>query len=322
MTLPNRDGDSRSADKPSSVAKRRILSIAAVTPRGGRRHQYGVNPLKTSEGNTTAAEALLLRDRWITITGVVVLTLLAWWYVLAGAGTGMSIWDMTTWQFPPPEAALMAMQWSATYWLVMVLMWWVMMIAMMTPSATPLVLLYARATRHAQAKGQLAAGVVPTGVFLGGYLVAWLAFSIVATSAQWGLEKLGLVHGMLMWSVDRTFTGALLTIVGLYQLTPLKAACLTHCRSPTQYLSQHWRAGSWGAFVMGLEHGAYCLGCCWFLMALLFAGGIMNLVWIAGLAIFVLIEKVAPWGNWVAQGAGVAMIAGGAWFLVGERLVG
>ena len=272
--------------------------------------------------DTTPAETLLQRDRWITIAGIVVLTLLAWWYVLEGAGTGMSTLAMTTWQFPPPVPGMaMPAEWSATHWLIMVLMWWVMMIAMMTPSATPLVLLYARAPRHAQTRGQLAAGSVPTGTFLLGYLVAWLGFSIVATSAQWGLEKAGLVHGMKMWSIDRHFTAALLIIVGVYQLTPLKSACLEHCRSPAHFLSRHWRPGSWGAFVMGIEHGAYCLGCCWFLMALLFAGGIMNLVWIAGLAIFVLVEKVAPMGHWVARVAGVALIAAGVWLLVGERLV-
>ena len=165
--------------------------------------------------DTTPAETLLQRDRWITIAGIVVLTLLAWWYVLEGAGTGMSTLAMTTWQFPPPVPGMsMPAEWSATHWLIMVLMWWVMMIAMMTPSATPLVLLYARATRHAQTRGQLAAGAVPTGTFLLGYLVAWLSFSIVATSAQWGLEKAGLVHGMKMWSIDRHFTAALLIIVG------------------------------------------------------------------------------------------------------------
>lgn len=268
---------------------------------------------------TTPTETILRRDRWITISGIVILTLLSWWYVLEGAGTGMSTLGMTTWKFPPPAPGMaMPATWDATYSVIMILMWWVMMIAMMTPSAAPLVLLYARATRHAQAKGQLAAGTVPTGMFLMGYLVAWLGFSIVATIAQWALEQLGLVHGMMMWSVDSYFTAVLLMIVGLYQLTPLKTACLEHCRSPMQYLSQHWRPGSLGAFRMGLEHGTYYLGCCWFLMALLFAGGIMNLVWIAGLAIFVLVEKIAPFGHWIARIAGVAMIVAGGWVLVGS----
>ena len=268
-------------------------------------------------GQDTPAESVLRRDRWIAIAGLALLSVLAWWYLLEGAGTGMSVRAMSTWAFPPPLRPAMPAEWNLTYWFIMFVMWWVMMIAMMTPSAAPMVLLYARTSRHAQRKGRMAAGPIPTAVFLSGYLIAWLGFSVAATVAQWTFEQLGLVHGMMMWSINRPLSAVLLIAAGLYQLSALKHVCLEHCRSPAEYLSRNWRNGQSGAFQMGLHHGAYCLGCCWVLMALLFVGGTMNLVWIAGLAIVVLVEKVAPFGHRLAQALGIAMIAAGIWLLVG-----
>ena len=166
-------------------------------------------------------------------------------------------------------------------------------------------------------QGKLPAGAVPTFVFVLGYLLSWAAFSGAATGLQWGLERVALIHQMMMWSINPIFTAALLIAAGLYQLTPLKTVCLEHCRSPAQYLAQHFRPGAAGAFRLGWRHGAYCLGCCWFLMALLFAGGIMNLVWIAGLAVYVLIEKVAPNGQLIARMAGAAMVLVGLWVAAG-----
>ena len=255
-------------------------------------------------------EAGLRRDRLVILAGLVALTLLAWLFVLDGAGTGMSVRAMTTWSFPPPIRPSMAMAWGIEYWVVMFFMWWIMMIAMMTPSAAPIVLLHARVARHGQAKGRMAAGPVPTAVFYGGYLAVWAGFSVAATAAQWGLERVGLMHGMLMWSIDGYFSAALLGLAGLYQLSGWKHACLEHCRSPAHYLSTRWRTGAWGALRMGAEHGAYCLGCCWGLMALLFVGGTMNIVWIAGLSILVLLEKLLPCGRRVAQAVGWALLAG------------
>ena len=257
---------------------------------------------------STAVEALLRRQRLIVVAGLVLITALAWWWVAIGAGTGMSVLAMTTWQFPPPVRPSMIETWTPGYALVKFFMWWIMMIAMMTPSASPMVLLYGRAYRHEQRQGKLAPGIVPTFIFVLGYLLAWGVFSAIATGLQWGLERAGLIHQMLMWSINPLFSAAILIVAGLYQLTPLKTACLKHCRSPAQFLSQNFRPGVAGAARLGWKHGLYCLGCCWFLMALLFAGGIMNLVWIAGLAVFVLIEKVAPKGELVARIAGVAMV--------------
>jgi predicted metal-binding membrane protein len=225
----------------------------------------------------------------------------------------MSTIAMTTWQFPPPRPS-MTMQgaWSPAYWLTMLIMWWVMMIAMMVPSAAPMILLYARVFRHGQARGQIPGALAPTAVFAAGYLLCWLGFSVLATSLQFALEHYGLLHGMMMWSTDRWLTAGLLAAAGLYQLSPLKTTCLAQCRSPTEFLARHWRPGRVGAFRMGIAHGAYCLGCCWALMLLLFAAGIMNLVWIAGLSILVLIEKLAPFGGALTKPLAVLLLLGAA----------
>jgi predicted metal-binding membrane protein len=266
---------------------------------------------------TTTAEGLLQRDRWIVAGGLVLICALSWIYLLGGAGTGMSTAAMTTWQFPPPiRVVTSGGSWGPSYWVVMVLMWWIMMIAMMTPSAAPVVLLYARVYRHGQRHGQIESPYVPTASFVAGYLFVWLVFSLGATSLQWLLESLDLLDAMMMWSSDLVLSGGLLIAAGTYQFSPLKQACLKHCRSPIEFVSQHWRQGRVGATVMGIEHGIYCVGCCWLVMALLFVGGIMNLVWIAGLAIIVLVEKIAPAGRQVANAAGAAMIATGGYLLV------
>lgn len=266
----------------------------------------------------TVAERLIAKDRIITIAGLVALSLLAWVWIITGAGTGMNVITMSTFTFPPSAMDASTLSWSPLYGVLMLTMWWVMMIAMMVPSAAPMVLLYGRVARHARKRDQMEGGALPASVFVLGYLLAWLGFSALATGAQWGLERAGLMHQMLMWSTSTTLTALLIITAGLYQLTPLKRACLEHCRSPAEYLSKHWRDGRSGAFTMGLNHGVYCLGCCWMLMVLLFAGGIMNLVWIAGLAIIVLIEKVTSWGARFSQGMAVLLIGGGVWvFLQG-----
>ncbi|MGI9423481.1 MAG: DUF2182 domain-containing protein [Hyphomicrobiaceae bacterium] len=262
---------------------------------------------------TSPVESLLRRDRLIVSTGLIIIIALSWAWLLSGAGTGMSVSQMTTWSFPPPMRQSMPMAWELAYWITMLGMWWVMMIAMMTPSAAPMILLYARALRHAQAKGKKATGPVPTAWFLAGYLASWFGFSVAATVVQWGLEQAGLLHGMMMWSLSRPLSGALLVAAGIYQLSPFKSVCLEHCRSPAEFLSKHWRDGQSGAFVMGIAHGNYCIGCCWVLMALLFVGGTMNLVWIAGLAAIVLAEKILPAGHRVAPVIGGFLIAAGLW---------
>jgi predicted metal-binding membrane protein len=259
-------------------------------------------------------ETLLRNDRAIVAAGLAATTLLAWLYLFTGAGTGMDPAAMTSLKLFGRMAMPMNRDasWSASYWAIMLAMWWVMMIAMMLPSAAPAVLLYARVCRQSQKTG----AAVPTATFVLGYLVAWLAFSAVATALQAGLERIGLLDRMMMWSTDRTLTAAFLLAAGIFQLSPLKSVCLEHCRTPVDILTRHWRQGTLGALRMGLHHGAYCVGCCWLLMALLFAGGVMNLIWIAALTIFVLVEKLAPHGGWTAKATGLLLIAAAAYVLL------
>jgi predicted metal-binding membrane protein len=264
-------------------------------------------------------ERLLRRDRLVVGGGLVLLTVLAWLYILAGAGTGMRAWHMVSLSLFPHRLGEMAMggmamhpgMWSPGYWVIMLLMWWVMMVAMMTPSAAPMILLYARATRHAQDGGRLQPGAASTAAFASGYLLVWLAFSIAATLVMWLLERAGVLSVTRMASTGAWLSGGLLIAAGLYQFSPLKNVCLRVCRAPAEFLSRHWRPGASGALRMGLEHGAFCVGCCWVLMALLFVGGIMNLLWIAVLAILVLAEKVAPAGIWVSRVVGAVLVAWG-----------
>jgi predicted metal-binding membrane protein len=282
-----------------------------------------------------AFERLLKRDRMITLTGLAVLCALAWLYIVTGAGLGMSAWEMTTLApFPHQQAPAMmpdmpdmpgmdmgatAQQrtpWGFGTWALIITMWWIMMIAMMTPSAAPTILLFALVHRHALAQGQVKENLAPTGAFAAGYMLVWLAFSIAAAALHWALERTGLVSAVMMGSQSRWLSGAVLIAAGLYQLSPLKNICLAHCRTPTSFLSRHWRPHATGALRLGALHGAYCVGCCWMLMALLFAGGVMNLIWIAALAILVLIEKAMPQGQWVGRSVGVAVICWGVAMLV------
>jgi predicted metal-binding membrane protein len=199
------------------------------------------------------------------------------------------------------------MAWTPGYAVMMFFMWWIMMMAMMLPSASPMILLFAMINCKQREKG---APYVPTGLFVAGYLLVWGAFSLVAIAAQWGLERIGLLSSM-MASTSVLLGAGLLIAAGAYQLTPLKHACLRHCRSPIFFISHHWRPGNLGALRMGIEHGAFCTGCCWFLMALLFYGGVMNLYWIIGLALFVLLEKTIPAGHWLGRITGALLIAWG-----------
>jgi predicted metal-binding membrane protein len=206
--------------------------------------------------------------------------------------------------------------WTLGYAGLMFAMWWVMMAAMMLPSAAPILLLFARVNR-AERSGHRP--YVPTGIFAAGYLTAWGGFSALATGLQRALEQLGLLSPMMTTS-SYWLGGAILIAAGMWQLTPVKRICLRHCRSPIGFLAQSWRPGRLGAFGMGLEHGTYCLGCCWFLMGLLFFGGVMNLFWIAGLAAFVLLEKTIPMGHWVGRIAGIGIAAWGVMMLATATL--
>lgn len=287
-----------------------------------------------------AFERLLKRDRVITLAGLSALCALAWLYIVAGAGLGMSAWEMTTLTLFPHSQAHDMMpgmtgmdmsdmrdmdmpdmdmgaapveraSWGGAQWALMIAMWWIMMIAMMTPSAAPAILIYSQVHRHALAGGQVQDKLAPTGAFAAGYLSVWLGFAVAAAALHWVLENSGLVSAMMMGSRSRGFSAAVLIVAGIYQLSPLKNVCLSFCRAPAAFLSRHWRPRRLGAFRLGAMHGAHCVGCCWMLMALLFVGGVMNVVWIAALAILVLAEKVLPAGTGFGRVAGVAMIVWG-----------
>jgi len=257
-----------------------------------------------------AVERLLRRDTAVVAGALFLLVLVAAVYTLQGVGMGMSAIDMTRMAGPVGEPMAMAMQphWTALYAVLVFLMWWIMMIAMMTPGAAPLLLLFT-AVKRAGPEADRAS--LLSGVLLSGYLAAWAAFSVFATLLQWAGAKAGLVDGAMMALEGRWLAGIVLIAAGLYQFTPIKSACLRHCRSPGQFLADHRSPGVSGAFRLGLVHGAYCLGCCWALMAMLFVGGIMNLVWIAGLTAYVLLEKLLPFGMVLARIAGVGMLLAG-----------
>jgi predicted metal-binding membrane protein len=201
----------------------------------------------------------------------------------------------------------MAMPWNAADVAFTFAMWAVMMVGMMMASAAPVVLLFA--AMHRGRGARRAPRVV--FAFCAGYLLVWTVFSADAALAQWALHQAALLSPAMTTSSAR-LSGAILIAAGAYQLTPFKGACLSHCRSPLGFLMSHWRDGTGGALRMGIVHGVYCLGCCWALMCVLFVVGVMNLVWVAAIAIFVLVEKIGPSGVWVARAAGVAMIAAGA----------
>jgi predicted metal-binding membrane protein len=262
-------------------------------------------------GPAPIVERLLRRERAITAAALGVLCALAWFYLLNGAGFGAAAQDMDMAGMDMGRGAETHPQaWSAGFFALSVGMWWTMMVAMMVPSAAPTILLYGQVRRRASSQGQTA-DLAPIGIFAGAYLVVWLGFSLLAVLAQWALQRNGLVSPDGMASRSRWLSASVLIGAGLYQLSPLQNACLSHCRSPAAFLSRHWQAGTWGALRLGVLHGAYCVGCCWMLMALLFVGGVMNLAWVAGLTLLVIAQKLLPGGQWVGRICGLALLVWG-----------
>jgi predicted metal-binding membrane protein len=268
--------------------------------------------------NDTALELVLRRDRTVVVSAVVLLLALAWAYILwIATDMDMGGMDMREFRMIPAGIGIMApalAPWSPFEFFLVLIMWAVMMIGMMTPSATPMILIHARVARQAAAQHKPFA---PTAWFAGGYLAAWTAFALAATYAQWALERASLLTPA-MQSATNILGGVVLVIAGLYQWSPAKDACLVQCQAPLVFIQRHggFRRDAVGALWLGLRHGAYCVGCCWALMALLFVGGVMNVLWIAGLAIFVLLEKVIPAGRAMPRIAGFFLVVSGAWLLV------
>ena len=262
-----------------------------------------------------SVEKLLKHERRVVASALLLVCLTAWVYTLSGAGMGMSAFEMTRQgqeSMSMDAASMPKTAWTFGYAALMLGMWWVMMIAMMLPSAAPTILLATALNNRSSARQRPYGG---TAFFTLGYLLAWLFFSVVAVSGQWFLQHIDQMSSM-MQSQNSLLTGCLLISAGLWQFTPVKQACLRHCRSPVEFLTRRCRPGNSGAFLMGIEHGSYCLGCCWFLMALLFAGGVMNLYWIAGLALYVLAEKLLKYGEWIGKATGLVLVVWGSIVLV------
>ncbi|MES2980126.1 MAG: DUF2182 domain-containing protein [Pseudomonadota bacterium] len=243
------------------------------------------------------------RDRLLFAGAMLLVVAGSWAYLLTGAGT---LADMGGMLMPMSSGP-----WTARHAAVMFAMWAVMMAAMMLPSAMPMILFFGRIASERRARGGEA---VASMFFTLGYVAIWLAFSAFAVLLQLALERAALLSPM-METTSVVFAGLILAGAGAYQWTPFKQACLRRCRSPLEFVLTQWRQGRAGAFQMGARHGGYCLGCCWTLMLLLFVGGVMNLAWITGIALFVLVEKLAPAGHWLGRGAGLVLVAWGLFTL-------
>ncbi len=289
----------------------------------------------------TFTESILRRDRSVVLAGLGAILLLSWTYMgylawdmnsmmemgSAGMETGSAGMDMATASSAMAmsageldmgsagmEMVMPAVQpWGMMDFLMMFVMWTIMMFAMMTPSAAPMVLTYTKINRQ---RGTSLGPISGTGIFFLGYLLIWTAFSAAATLAQGGLHAATLLSPM-METTSPILGGIILIAAGLFQFTPLKYACLAHCRTPLGFFMTEWREGPSGALIMGVRHGAYCVGCCWLIMAVLFVAGVMNLFWIAIIAAYVLLEKVLPAGHRVSWAIGVLMIGWGAWMMIG-----
>lgn len=257
-------------------------------------------PLLTSPSDP----AVIARSGRLAIgVGIAVLSVLSWAYV-AAMDWGMENMDVSQdWLLMPGMV-----DWNRTDLVLVFIMWAIMMVAMMLPSAAPMLMLFSKIS-HGRASA--ARALVATGALAAGYVTVWTAFSLIATLTQWGLLEARLLSPM-MTSANPILSAVLLAVAGVYQFTPLKNACLTRCRSPWSVLLNDWHDGFAGAFVMGLHQGAYCTGCCWLLMALMFVFGVMNLFWIAALSLLVLLEKLLREPRWFARGTGAVLLAWGA----------
>jgi predicted metal-binding membrane protein len=254
--------------------------------------------------------ALLKRDRAIVALGLAGVATLAWIYLI------YMEWGMRHMDVGMNMVIMPAMQhWTAWDLALVFLMWVVMMVAMMIPTASPIILLFAEINRR---RNGHQVTFVSTGQFLLGYLTAWTGFSALATLAQWALLTAALVSPM-MQSTSKALGGGLLLGAGLFQFSPLKYACLAQCRSPMGFLATEWRDGPGAAFRMGLKHGSYCLGCCWALMVLLFVFGVMNLLWVACISGFVLLEKITSANKLISRLGGLVLIVWAAWIVFGSQ---
>ena len=263
----------------------------------------------------TILEAMLKRDRLVVMAALGVLAGLAWAYI------GYLAWDMRDMDTGGAggiggigiAAAMPRMEaWTLVDLATLFVMWSVMMVAMMLPAVSNMLLAFATINRRRRERRE---PYVATVVFLCGYLLVWVGFGAVATLIQWGLQSAALLSPMMV-GTSPVLGGVLLIAAGIFQWTPIKDICLAHCRSPMGFILSDWREGTGGAVLMGLHHGAFCVGCCWVLMGLLFVAGVMNLLWVAALTVFVVIEKLAPRGDVVGRITGGVLVVAGVALLV------
>jgi predicted metal-binding membrane protein len=245
-------------------------------------------------------DVVLRREKLIVGACLAALVLAAWAYLIH-LNTTMPPMDMAGMVMPEPQ------KWGQAALLLLFVMWAVMMVAMMVPSATPMILTFLAVNRQRERDGR---PLVPVGSFVLGYVAIWTAYSALATLAQWGLHKAALLSGQMALA-SPVLSGGVLVAAGLFQWTPFKHACLNGCRSPLSFLMTRWRDGTAGAFVMGLRHGSYCVGCCWAVMALLFVAGVMNLLGVAVIGLFALAEKMLPRVELLRHASGLVLTAAG-----------
>jgi predicted metal-binding membrane protein len=257
----------------------------------------------------TALSSSSRRERWIIATALAGVAIAAWAYMIHEA-RGFTVTGVC-------ECLSMPMggggDWTPATLLPLFFMWAGMMVAMMLPSAAPMILTFAAVSRN---RRRLERPYVPVTIFVAGYVAVWSAFSLLAAIAQWFLHRKALLSPA-MASQSAVLAGLLLLAAGVFQFTPLKHACLTQCRAPFEFIMTRWREGGGGAFRMGLEHGLFCAGCCWALMGLLFVAGVMNILWIAALSFVVGLEKLLPRGFWLSSATGVILTGWGAWMIAG-----
>jgi predicted metal-binding membrane protein len=250
-------------------------------------------------------ESLLQRQQLLEFFCLAVVILISWAYMLhmgwriSGTGTEITLACMMHWG--PGDIAHMFVMWA------------IMMVAMMFPAATPMILMF---TTVNQRRGETQEPIIATGLFVLGYFLVWTAYSALAATAQYGLHLSALLtHHLVMTS---PFLGGVLLVgAGVFQWTPFRDACMSKCRSPLGFLMAEWREGRLGALIMGLKHGAYCVGCCWLLMLLSFVLGIMNMIWMAMVSVFMMVEKAYPGSQWLSRTAGLILVACGLWIAAG-----
>jgi predicted metal-binding membrane protein len=257
----------------------------------------------------SAPSSVLHRERWIIGAALAGIAAIAWAYMIHEA-QGMNVRGVCE-CLGLQMSGTTGAGWSASSLLPLFLMWTGMMVAMMLPSATPMILTFAAVSRNRRRQQR---PYVPVTIFAAGYVAIWSAFSVLAAFAQWILHRQALLSPA-MASRSAWLGGVLLLAAGVFQFTPFKHTCLTHCRAPFEFIMTRWREGAPGAFRMGLEHGLFCTGCCWALMGLLFVAGVMNIFWIAALSLLVGLEKLLPRGIWLSSATGVILTAWGAWVI-------